>query len=133
MEDAVVVGSGPNGLAAAITLARAGCSVVVLEAAERAGGGTRSEELTLPGFVHDVCSAMHPLGVASPFFAAQPLAEHGLTWKHPDAPAAHPMPDGTAVVLERSLEATAASLGPDATAWRRLASPLVEHWEAISS
>jgi phytoene dehydrogenase-like protein len=133
VEDAVVVGAGPNGLAAAVTLARASCSVVVLEAADRAGGGTRSEELTLPGFVHDVCSAMHPLAVASPFFAALPLAEHGLAWKHPDAPAAHPMPDGTAVVLERSLEATAAALGPDAAAWRRLATPLVDHWDAISS
>src|SRR5882672_10128105 len=131
--DAVVVGSGPNGLAAAVTLARAGCSVVVLEAAERAGGGTRSEELTLPGFVHDVCSAMHPLAVASPFFAAQPLADHGLCWRHPHAPAAHPMPDGSAVVLERSLEATAASLGPDAPAWRRLAGPLVDHWDEISA
>ncbi|MEA2535506.1 MAG: hypothetical protein QOJ93_3317, partial [Actinomycetota bacterium] len=131
--DAVVVGSGPNGLAAAVTLARAGCSVVVLEAEQRAGGGTRSEELTLPGFVHDVCSAMHPLAVASPFFAAQPLAEHGLAWRHPDAPAAHPMPDGSAVVLERSLEATAASLGPDASAWRRLAGPLVDHWDEISA
>jgi phytoene dehydrogenase-like protein len=131
--DALVVGSGPNGLAAAITLARAGCSVVVLEAAERAGGGTRSEELTLPGFVHDVCSAMHPLAVASPFFAAQPLAGHGLAWKHPDAPAAHPMPDGSAVVVERSLEATAAALGPDAAAWRRLAAPLVDHWGEVSA
>jgi phytoene dehydrogenase-like protein len=131
--DAVVVGSGPNGLAAAVTLARAGCSVVVLEAEQRAGGGTRSEELTLPGFVHDVCSAMHPLAVASPFFAAQPLADHGLCWRHPDAPAAHPMPDGSAVVLKRSLEATAASLGPDAPAWRRLAGPLVDHWDELSA
>src|ERR671938_130164 len=96
--DAVVVGAGPNGLAAAITLARAGRSVVVLEAAERAGGGARSEGLTLPGFVHDVCSAVHPFGVASPFFASLPLADHGLEWVHPDAPAAHPLPDGSAVV-----------------------------------
>ena len=131
MPDAVVVGAGPNGLAAAITLARAGRSVLVLEAAERVGGGTRSEELTLPGFVHDVCSAIHPLGAASPFFAETPLSDHGLTWVHPDAPAAHPLPDGTAVVLERSLDDTASSLGPDARSYRRLIGPLVEHWDEL--
>ena len=131
MPDAVVVGAGPNGLAAAITLARSGCSVLVLEAADRIGGGTRSEELTLPGFVHDVCSAIHPLGAASPFFRELPLAEHGLAWVHPEAPAAHPLPDGTAVVLERSLEETAASLGDDAGSYRRLVGPIVEHWDAL--
>lgn len=130
--DAVVVGSGPNGLAAAVTLARAGRSVTVLEAADGYGGGTRSEELTLPGFTHDVCSAIHPLGVASPFFASLPLHEHGLEWVHPDAPAAHPLPDGTAAVLERSLDTMAASLGgPDGRAWRRLVGPLVGNWEAL--
>ncbi|MFN2607115.1 MAG: phytoene desaturase family protein, partial [Acidimicrobiales bacterium] len=97
--DAVVVGAGPNGLAAAVTLARAGLSVTVLEAAAQAGGGTRSEELTLPGFVHDVCSTIHPLGAASPLFGGLPLGDHGLAWAHPDAPAAHPLPDGTAAVL----------------------------------
>src|SRR2546421_2083974 len=98
--DAVVVGSGPNGLAAAIPLARAGRSVHVLEGAERIGGGARSAELTLPGFVHDVCSSIYPFAVASPFFRALPLAEHGLIFCQPPAPVAHPFDDGTAVVLE---------------------------------
>ncbi|MDQ6798148.1 MAG: NAD(P)/FAD-dependent oxidoreductase, partial [Actinomycetota bacterium] len=134
MTDAVVVGAGPNGLAAAVALARAGMSVVVLEAAEVAGGGTRSEELTLPGFVHDVCSTIHPLGVASPFFAELPLGDHGLVWSHPQAPAAHPLPDGSAAMLERSLDATAEGLGAsDARTWRRLIGPLVEHWDALGA
>lgn len=128
MHDAVVVGAGPNGLAAAVTLARAGASVLVLEAADTVGGGTRSAELTLGGFVHDVCSAIHPLGASSPFFAQLPLADHGLEWVHPNAPLAHPMPDGTAVVVERSLPATASALGSDGTAWRRLLGPLVQGW-----
>ena len=98
--DAVVVGSGPNGLCAAITLAQAGRSVRVLEGAETLGGGARSAELTLPGFVHDVCSAIHPLAVASPFFHELEL---DVEWVHPDAPAAHPFDDGTALVLERDL------------------------------
>ncbi len=132
--DAVVVGAGPNGLAAAITLARAGLSVTVLEAAEVAGGGTRSEELTLPGFVHDVCSTIHPLGVASPFFAGLPLGDHGLAWAHPEAPAAHPLPDGSVAMLERSLDATAEGLGAgDAKVWRRLIGPLVEHWDDLDA
>jgi phytoene dehydrogenase-like protein len=130
--DAVVIGAGPNGLAAAVTLARAGRSVVVLEASDTPGGGARSKELTLPGFVHDVCSAIHPLGVASPFFRTLPLAEHGLEWVHPDAPVAHPLPDGTAVMLERSLEATAVSLGEDGAAWRRLVGPLVNRWDGLA-
>lgn len=130
--DAVVVGAGPNGLAAAVTIAQAGHSVVVLEAAASAGGGTRTAALTLPGFLHDVCSAIHPLGVASPCFSSLPLAEHGLEWIHPEAPAAHPLPDGTAVVLDRSLEATASSLGPDAQPYRRLAGRLVEDWELLA-
>src|SRR6184192_3195785 len=108
--DAVVVGSGPNGLAAAITLARAGCSVLVCEAAATIGGGTRSAELTLPGFRHDVCSAVHPLAVGSPFFRSLPLAEHGLDWIHPPAPLAHPLDDGTAAMLERSFVETGKSL-----------------------
>ncbi|HXG86569.1 MAG TPA: FAD-dependent oxidoreductase, partial [Pyrinomonadaceae bacterium] len=98
---ATVVGSGPNGLAAAIELARNGISVRVLEAQKTIGGGTRSGELTLPGFVHDICSAVHPLGVASPFFRELPLAAHGLEWIQPPAPLAHPLDDGTAVMLER--------------------------------
>jgi phytoene dehydrogenase-like protein len=135
--DAVVVGAGPNGLAAAVTLARAGCSVVVLEAEDTAGGGCRSEELTLPGFVHDVCAAIHPLGASSPVFAGLPLAEHGLQWAHPDAPAAHPLPGGRAAVLERSLTATADGLGADghggdARAWRRLVGPFAERWDDLT-
>jgi phytoene dehydrogenase-like protein len=131
--DAVVVGAGPNGLAAAVTLARAGCSVLVIEAEDTAGGGCRSEELTLPGFVHDVCAAIHPLGAASPAFAGLPLADHGLEWAHPEAPAAHPLPDGRAAVLERSLDATAEGLGPDAGAWRRVVGPLVRDWDALTA
>jgi phytoene dehydrogenase-like protein len=123
--EAVVVGAGPNGLAAAIALAQAGRSVAVFEAAETVGGGCRSAELTLPGFVHDVCSAIHPLGVGSPFFRTLPLAEYGVEWLHPDVPLAHPLDDGTAVVLERSVEATAAGLGRDGAAYQRLMAPLV--------
>ena len=129
--DAVVVGSGPNGLAAAITLARAGCSVLVIEAQDTLGGGMRSAALTLPGFVHDVCSAIHPLGVASPFMRTVPLAEHGVIWINPPAAVAHPFDDGTAAVLERSLPRTGETLGPDAAAYERLMAPLVQHWEAL--
>lgn len=124
--DAVVVGSGPNGLAAAVELARNGRSVAVLEAEDVIGGGTRSGDLTLPGFVHDLGSAIHPLGVASPFFGQLPLGEHGLEWIHPPAPLAHPFDDGPAVVLERSVERTAGALGPDGAAYVRVMRPLVE-------
>ncbi|CAN5565460.1 NAD(P)/FAD-dependent oxidoreductase [soil metagenome] len=117
--DAVVVGSGPNGLMAAVTVARAGRSVAVFEAAPTPGGGTRTAELTRPGFRHDVCSAIHPFGVASPAFAELDLARHGLRWIHPDAPMAHPLDDHT-VVMSRSVDATAAGLGDDGDAWRRL-------------
>jgi phytoene dehydrogenase-like protein len=130
--DAVVVGSGPNGLAAAITMAQARLSVLVLEAAETIGGGTRSAELTLPGYIHDVCSAVHPLGAGSPFFRTLPLAEHGLEWIHPAAPLAHPFDDGTAAVLERSVEATGETLGRDATAYRKLMAPLVADWDKLA-
>jgi phytoene dehydrogenase-like protein len=129
--DAVVVGSGPNGLAAAIELARNGCSVVVLEAEDTVGGGTRSAELTLPGFVHDVGSAIHPLGYTSPFFSTLPLQEHGLEWVHPPAPLAHPFDGGTAAVLERSVEETGETLGPDAEAYRRLMSPIAHDWNRL--
>ena len=121
--DAVVVGSGPNGLAAAVELARNGKRVAVLEGKSTIGGGVRSAEITLPGFVHDLGSAIHPLGYASPFFRSLPLEKHGLEWVHPDVPLAHPFDGGEAAVLERSLEATAAGLGPDAAAYRRLMGP----------
>jgi phytoene dehydrogenase-like protein len=129
--DAVVVGSGPNGLAAAITLARAGCSVLVHEAKETIGGGARSAPLTLPGFVHDVCSAIHPLGIASPFFRTLPLAEHGLEWVSPPVALAHPFDDDTVALLERSVEATGATLGEDAASYQRLMAPLVATWEQL--
>ncbi len=126
--DAVVIGSGPNGLAAAVTVAQAGRSVLVLEGRETIGGGTRSAELTLPGFVHDVCSAVHPMAACSPFFGTLPLGEHGLELIHPAAPLAHPLADGRAVVLERSLDATATALGTDRDAYQRLIGRTVEDW-----
>jgi phytoene dehydrogenase-like protein len=129
--DAVVVGSGPNGLAAAITVARAGLSVLVREAADTVGGGTRSAELTLPGFVHDVCSAVHPMVVASPFFRELPLADHGLQLIDPPSPLAHPLDGGGAVVLDRSLEAAVESLGADGHAYRRLVGRTVEDWAML--
>jgi phytoene dehydrogenase-like protein len=125
---AVVIGSGPNGLAAAITLARAGLEVDVHEASDEIGGGMRSAELTLPGFVHDVCSSIHPLGQASPIFRALDL---DVDWVQPDAPAAHPLDDGTAVVLEHSLLATGAGLGTDGAAYRELVAPLVAAWPEV--
>jgi phytoene dehydrogenase-like protein len=131
--DAIVIGSGPNGLAAAITLAQAGCSTLLLEAKATVGGGLRSAELTLPGFVHDVCSAIHPLGVGSPFFRRLPLAEYGLEWIYPPAPLAHPLDEDTAVVLEQSVEATSTKLGQDATAYRKLMAPLVADWDKLAS
>ena len=124
--DAVVVGAGPNGLAAAIVLARAGASVLVLEAADSIGGGTRSAELTLPGFVHDVCSAAHPMGVLSPFFRQLPLARHGLEWIRPGASVAHPLDDQPAAMLWRSLDRTSAGLGGDGAAYRRLVAPFLD-------
>jgi len=130
--DAIVVGSGPNGLAAAIELAGADLSVTVLEAEEQIGGGVRSAELTLPGFVHDVCSAIYPFGYGSPFFATLPLAAHGLEWIHPAAPLAHPLDDGTAVLLERSIEKTGEHLGRDAGAYRGLMEPLAEKWSQLA-
>ena len=129
--DGVVVGAGPNGLAAAITLARAGRSVLVLEAEASVGGGARSAELTLPGFVHDVCSAIHPLGIASPFFKSLPLGDHGLEWIHPRIPLAHPLDDGTAVELDTSIEGTVGGLWPDGAAWERLMKPLVDRFDDL--
>lgn len=129
--DVVVIGSGPNGLAAAVALAQAQLSVLVVEAADAIGGGTRTAELTRPGFRHDVCSAVHPMGVLSPFFAELPLAQHGLEWLHPPVSVAHPLDDGTAVLLQRSLEATADGLGRDAVAWRRLMAPFLRRPEVL--
>jgi phytoene dehydrogenase-like protein len=125
---AVVVGSGPNGLAAAIVLAQAGMQVEVFEAQAQPGGATRTMELTLPGFHHDFGSAVHPMAAGSPFFSALPLREHGLEWVHFPAPVAHPLDDGTAVVLERELEEATRALGEDGAAWSGLVHPLVETW-----
>jgi phytoene dehydrogenase-like protein len=129
--DGIVVGAGPNGLAAAIVLARAGRSVLVLEASETIGGGMRSAELTRPGFVHDVCSAIHPLALGSPFLRTLPLAEHGLELIHSPSPLAHPFDDGTAAILERSVEATAEGLGADAQSYRRLMEPLASAADGV--
>ncbi|TMA18159.1 MAG: NAD(P)/FAD-dependent oxidoreductase, partial [Deltaproteobacteria bacterium] len=131
MPDAVVVGSGPNGLSAAIELARAGLRVHVHEAEPTIGGGTRSAELTLPGFLHDVCSAIHPMAAASPFFSQLRLAEHGLEWVHPEIELAHPLPDGTAVAVVRSVEETANGLGADAPAYRRVVAPLAARFQEL--
>ena len=129
--DAVVVGSGPNGLAAAITVAQAGRSVLVVEAMDTIGGGARSVELTLPGFVHDVCSAIYPFGRASPFLRTLPLEKYGLEWVDPPSPLAHPLDDG-AVFLERSIDDTGRSLGRrDGAAYRGLMEPLVADWEKL--
>src|SRR5215467_5018916 len=129
--DAVVVGSGPNGLATAIRLAQAGKRVVVLEGATTPGGGVRSAELTLPGFVHDICSSVYPMGVSSPFFSTLPLAEHGLEWIFPPAALAHPFDDGTAALLFKSIDQTAAGLGADADAYRRLVAGFVPRWREL--
>src|SRR5436190_8244471 len=110
MTDAVVIGGGPNGLAAAICLARAGHSVYVVEMADRVGGGLRSEELTLPGFIHDRCSAIHPFGRISPFFQSVDLAQRGLAWATPAVAIGHPLDDGTSVILRGDVETTAAGL-----------------------
>ncbi|MGD8474207.1 MAG: NAD(P)/FAD-dependent oxidoreductase [Anaerolineae bacterium] len=129
--DAVIIGSGPNGLSAGIALADAGKSVLVLEGRDTIGGGTRTAELTLPGFKHDICSALHPLGVASPFFSQLPLAQYGLEWVTPPASLAHPLDNGTAVMVEGSVAETAANLGPDAAAYRRLMGPLAKRWRQL--
>jgi phytoene dehydrogenase-like protein len=130
--DCVVVGSGPNGLSAAITLARAGRSVLVIEANSTIGGSARSAELTLPGFVHDVCSAVHPLAAGSPFFKTLSLERFGLEWIHPEIALAHPLDDGSAVCLHCDLQLTARCLDGDAGAYRLLFSPLVRNWNKLA-
>jgi phytoene dehydrogenase-like protein len=130
--EACVIGSGPNGLTAAIVLAKAGLRVTVFEAESTVGGGVRTAELTLPGFRHDVCSAAHPMGISSPAFAQFPLAEHGLEWIQPPVPVAHPLDDGSAAVFERSLETTCARMGEDGPGYRWRIRPLVERWPALA-
>src|SRR5438309_12050269 len=132
-QDAVVVGSGPNGLAAAITLARAGLSVLVLEANSSVGGVSRSAELTLPGFVHDVCSAVHPLAAGSPFFKTLPLERFGLDWIQPEIPLAHPLDNGSAACLHRDVDLTADSFDNDARAYRTVMKPLTRDWEKLAT
>ena len=131
--DAIVIGAGPNGLAAAITMARAGRSVCIYEAKDTIGGGCRSQELTLPGFVHDVCSAIYPLSISSPFLHSVPLEQYGVEWVYPPSEVAHPLDDGTAIVLGRSIAETIATLDcfGDAVTYQRLMAPLVTHWPEI--
>ena len=131
MTRAVVVGSGPNGLAAAVALAQRGHQVTVLEAQDQIGGGTRTAELTLPGLQHDVCSAVHPFGVSSPYLSSLPLADHGLVWRWPEVDLAHPLDDGTAAVMLRSIADTAAGLGADGDRWRQMFGPLVEGFDDL--
>src|SRR5215831_7813029 len=130
--DGIVVGAGPNGLAAAIRLAQGGLSVLVVEANETLGGGTRSGELTLPGFIHDLCSAVHPMAAGSPFFRQLGLEKFGLTWLEPQLPLAHPLDAGQAVALDRSVATTARKLGRDQTVYERLMQPLVSDWEILA-
>src|ERR1700723_798715 len=130
---ACVVGAGPNGLAAAIVLAQAGMEVEVFEAEPAGGGGVRTMELTLPGFLHDFGSAVHPLAAGSPFFSSLPLRDHGLEWIHAPAPVAHPLDDGPAVLLERDLHAAKSSLGADGSTWVGLVQPFVDRWPEFAS
>jgi phytoene dehydrogenase-like protein len=129
---AVVVGAGPNGLAAAVALAQRGVDVTVLEAADEVGGGTRSAELTVPGLLHDMCSAIHPFGIASPYLRTLPLSDHGLVWRWPEVDLAHPLDDGTAAVMVRSITDTATGLGADGPRWQRTFGPLVDRFETLA-
>jgi phytoene dehydrogenase-like protein len=131
--DAIIVGSGPNGLAAAITLQRHGLMVLLIEAKNTLGGGLRSGTLTIPGFVHDICSAIHPMAVASPFFASLPLKSHGLEFIFPEICAAHPLDNGKAIVLSRSLEETARGMGSDGEVYRKMIEPIVDSWPSLAA
>ncbi len=131
--DAVVVGAGPNGLSAAIILAMHDLSVLVVEEQETIGGGCRSQELTLPGFTHDVCSSIYPLAIGSPILKQFPLSEHGLEWVHPPVPLAHPFDDGTCALLQQSLEKTSQSLGEDSSSYSSLFSPFIEDWPKLEN
>lgn len=130
--DAFVIGSGPNGLAAAIALAQQGLKVKIFEAKDTIGGGTRTLELTEPGFKHDICSAVHPTAVSSPFFKSLPLGDYGLEWIHPDFPVAHPLENGEAVITEKSFENTLARLDSDSKNYRKLFKDFVDSWEYLS-
>ncbi|HTI13338.1 MAG TPA: NAD(P)/FAD-dependent oxidoreductase [Dictyobacter sp.] len=132
MYDAIIIGAGPNGLSAAVALAQAGRSVLVLEASSTIGGGARTQELTLPGFYHDVCSAVHPLGISSPFLRTLPLEQYGLEWIQPEVALAHPLDDGSALLLRRSVAETARELGIDARAYECLMNPFQRHWDEIT-
>src|ERR1700681_835314 len=129
---ACIIGAGPNGLAAAVVLGQAGLHVDVLEAEATPGGAARTIELTLPGYRHDFGAAVYPLGAGSPFFSSLPLRDHGLEWIHSPAALAHPLDDGTAVMLERSLDQTSAALGIDGKAWDQLMRPFVKHWKEFA-
>src|SRR4051794_31175892 len=133
MSTAAVVGSGPNGLAAAVALARAGLDVTVYEAHDTIGGGTRTAELTVPGLLHDVCSAFHPLAVGSPFLQSLELGQHGLEWCWPEIDLAHPLDDGRAGALVRSVDETADGLGDDARTWRRMFTRRAERFDALTA
>src|SRR6185369_12092839 len=126
--NANVVGAGPNGLSAAIALAQAGLKVTVFEAEAQAGGGARTLPLTLPGFLHDFGSAVHPMAAGSPFFTSLPLAKYGLEWLHSPSPLAQPLDDGTAVMIAPTIDATADQISKDGVAWKRLFSKISEHW-----
>src|SRR5215472_12068594 len=129
---AAVIGAGPNGLAAAIVLAQAGLQVDVFEAEAQPGGAARTMELTLPGFHHDFGSAVHAMAAGSPFFSSVPLRDYGLEWIYSPAPLAHPLDDGTAVLLEHDIGAAEAALGEDGKQWRRLIGPFTEHWAELA-
>ncbi len=129
--DAAIIGSGPNGLAAGILLLKAGLSAIILEAAGKTGGGTRTSELTIPGFLHDVCSAVHPLGAGSPFFQRLPLSDYGLKWIYPPRSVVHPFEDNTAAYISPSVAETAESLEKDSEAYKQLMMPLMHHSEVL--